>query len=763
MYSKLFKKASAAVMAAAMALNGAVFTSANIFAADTKIEFEDGTATGTVEVASNANASGGKAMYMTEDGSITLDFDVPTAGLYTITIYAYGVGGSKQQTISFNGGAAENLAIPEGDGKSFYAIPLSVKLNEGKNSLTITKSWGWSQFDYITVAEAVLPEIKATQTELTDTSATAETRSLFAYLNSIYGEHILSGQQEIYQYGPHGLETEFEYLKDTTGHYPSIRGFDFGNRCCELFGANDDGSVSRIIDWVKVKGGIATASFHLNVPKDFASYTGGSMAFDQTTYSEKTDFSPEKAATPGTAENDYYTKALDILAADFNKLEAEGIPVLWRPLHEAEGGGGETGSWFWWGREGSEVYKKLYRYTYDYLTNEKNCHNLIWEWNSYDFATSADWYPGDDYVDIIGYDKYNCTQYLEENNWQPSLSHNDSSIASTFYSIMQRYNSAKMVTMAENDCFSTVENLTGDKAGWLYFLTWYDGGSDNINFLSNPVFNTKEDTIAMYQSEYCITLDELPEDLYTASTPTPTGTRTTTTTVSTTTTTTIADPTKEAAKIVYEKLDGSYKITLPRKSQEIYLQIEFPATVPMATGGLGTNVEVDGVTYWANVQWTANKSGDVLVDLDKNFLNCSIGADVVEDEAVIEAVKAELLNQTSFTGQIWWAGEDGDTSLVKINGAYLKAESTDTTTTTVSGTTPAATMLGDVDDSKSVTVSDIVIVLQYASNKDKYPLEGEKLANGDVNADGVVDAKDAFIIQQVDAGVIAQSALPVTE
>ena len=72
-------------------------------------------------------------------------------------------------------------------------------------------------------------------------------------------------------------------------------------------------------------------------------------------------------------------------------------------------------------------------------------------------------------------------------------------------------------------------------------------------------------------------------------------------------------------------------------------------------------------------------------------------------------------------------------------------------------------MLGDVDDSKSVTVSDIVIVLQYAANKDKYPLEGEMLANGDVNADGVVDAKDAFIIQQVDAGVIAQSALPVTE
>ena len=142
------------------------------------------------------------------------------------------------------------------------------------------------------------------------------------------------------------------------------------------------------------------------------SYTiGDRIDWAQTSYNAKdNDFSPEKAYTKGTKEYDYYRQSLETLAAEFKKLEAEGVPVIWRPLHEAEGGGGETGSWFWWGKEGSAVYKELWKYTYTTLTEDFDCHNLIWEWNSYNFDTSANWYPGDDYVDIIGYDKYSCVK-----------------------------------------------------------------------------------------------------------------------------------------------------------------------------------------------------------------------------------------------------------------------------------------------------------------------------------------------------------------
>jgi len=37
----------------------------------------------------------------------------------------------------------------------------------------------------------------------------------------------------------------------------------------------EDGTTARIIDWVKNRGGIATACWHINIPRDFASYKLG--------------------------------------------------------------------------------------------------------------------------------------------------------------------------------------------------------------------------------------------------------------------------------------------------------------------------------------------------------------------------------------------------------------------------------------------------------------------------------------------------------
>lgn len=547
MHNKFLNKASAAIMSAAMLINGmAVMNTGNAFAAETKYEFEDAKISGEVSVEENADASGGKILKMGNTGSIEMKIDVEKDGIYNIMIYCGGIGGAKQQNLKINGVSQGVLAIPESDGLEAVKIT-SVKLNAGENTILIEKSWGWSNFDYMTVEEAVLAPITASQTTPCDPDATAETKNLMSYLASVYGNNIISGQQEIYMYGPHDFEYEFEYLKEKTGHYPAIRGFDFLNSANILYGS-EDGTTDRMIDWVKNKNGIVTASWHITVPKKMEGYKVGdtNITWGDATYDPKeTDFVTSNVLKEGTVEREYYLKALEALAGQIQKLQDANVPLIFRPLHEAEGGGGETGSWFWWGKEGSKVYKELWKLTYDTLVNEYGLHNIIWEWNSYNFDTSENWYPGDEYVDIIGYDKYNCTVYLEENNWQPSLVHNDSAISSTFYGIMEKYSSKKMVAMAENDSFSTVDNLTNEKAGWLYFCTWYDGGSDNINFLSNPTFNTLEDTIEMYQSDYCITLDELPEDLYSSQSK-PTETTTTSgssTTTSTTTTTATTDST----------------------------------------------------------------------------------------------------------------------------------------------------------------------------------------------------------------------------
>ncbi len=763
----LFRKASAVAMSAALALNGTAVGSAVRFTADAadaaKFEFEDATVTGKTAVDSDASASGGSILYMKDDGVIEMEFEVASAGMYDLVIYAHGVGGSKQQDLYVNDASQGSLSIPEGD--TYQPIKSAVKLNAGKNTLKIKSSWGWTMFDYFTVGTTVLPDIKASQTTPCDSLATKETQSLMAYLNGVYGKNILSGQQEIYSGGPHGLETEFEYLKDTTGHYPAIRGFDYGNFCCPAYGS-DDGSTKRIIDWVKEKNGIATASFHINVPNKMESYTiGDRIDWAQTSYNAKdNDFSPKKAYTKGTKEYDYYRQSLETLAAEFKKLEAEGVPVIWRPLHEAEGGGGETGSWFWWGKEGSAVYKELWKYTYTTLTEDFDCHNLIWEWNSYNFDTSANWYPGDDYVDIIGYDKYSCVKYLAENNWQASYVHDDGSYSSTFYSIMEKYDSKKMVSMAENDSFSTVGNLTEDKAGWLYFCTWYDGGG-KTDFLSDPIFNTKEDTIEMYQSDYCITLDELPADLYkNGKTPDPTTTTATkaTTTVSSTTaatTTTTSDAfTFKVMKQKVELWEGS--------KAGCWLQAEIKGAKKASIGGaLGFGTSADD---WTNIEWKEDAVGGEIIlrmpldDIPENITSAEFQiwwSNVWDAEKKVAVDQPCEITDLSVITDVIPVSSETTTLTTTATSTATSTTATATETTTTSAETVKVTLLGDANLDGKVSVADAVAILQSIANKDKFQLKPEGAANADCYdvGDGVT-ANDALAIQKLDAGAI--EALP---
>ena len=729
MRNNLLRKAGAALMSAAMALNGAVYSAATVNAADEplKIEFEDAKITGDVTVEKDASASGGSVLKMTESGTIELTVNVEKAGSYKLTFYAFGIGSDKQQNLSVNGTSQGAIGIPQGTEYTAIAVP-AIMLKAGDNTVTIEKSWGWSQFDYLTVESMAAAKIEAKQTAPCDQLATVETQSLMAYLAEVYGKQIISGQQEIYSGGPHGLETEFEYLKDTTGHYPAIRGFDYGNFCCPAFGS-DDGSTKRVLDWVKNRNGIATASFHLNVPKDFESFKIGShIDWSNTTYTASdTDFSPSKAATPGTKENEYYLAALKTLAAEFNKLEAEGVPVIWRPLHEAEGGGGETGSWFWWGREGSAAYKKLWIYTYETLTNDLNCHNLIWEWNSYNFDTSKNWYPGDAYVDIIGYDKYSCTDW---STGSARYYHNDSPFASTFYGLMEKYDSAKMISLAENDCFSTPDKMQEEGAAWLYFCTWYDGGSDTTDFLSNPTFNTKEDTIAMYQSDYCVTLDELPANLYNREGVTPPDPAKTTTTTTTTT-----DPNATTTTTAYKFEIQKKNVSVPEMPEnavgkELEINISGAAGASIG-GGVGFGTTADD---WQNIEWKGNADADgnlqVVVNLKEmpdTIKNCEV--------------------------QVWWSNTWDAAAESSVDQPYKIGDCK--VNFPMGGALES--LWGDTNEDGTVELADAILIMQALANPDKYGLEGtdkhhltgegKRVGDVDTATEGLT-SNDALFIQE---------------
>ncbi|HAG14269.1 MAG TPA: beta-mannosidase [Ruminococcus sp.] len=512
---------------------------------------------------------------------------VPDDGLYSVNVRGAQILNQegRMQTVKVNGSKYTKV-IPYVDKWTDLSFGL-VRLNKGENEIEFISEYGYMAIDTVTIAEAEFPDLSVADAATCDPDATPETKALMQYLHSVYGKHILSGQQQIYgggnsvsttirydaasdscvdsdgktytidrdskdtdkdgnlfywhcsdengqvytydtqnrNYGYNYYDNDVDLIYKLTGKYPAIQGFDFGSYCpCYKW---DDGVTDRMIEWTNEKGGICTASWHINVPTAIADYTlGEPLDFNKTTYSEKTDFKTANCMVEGTLEYDYFQLCMENLAAELKKLQDAKVPVIFRPFHEAEGNGGKdgAGAWFWWAKEGTEVYHQLWSLLQDTLENEYGLHNLIWEQNLYAWSDdSALWYSGDDKVDIVAYDKYN-TQYHRHDG--KTSGPNLDAESGIFYSLVDFTNMKKMVAMAENDSVPSLDNMQIEHANWLYFCPWYD--SQQSYFVSGTDYQDHDELKKLYNSEFCLTLDELPEDLFSNSDVPPTVTTTTT-------------------------------------------------------------------------------------------------------------------------------------------------------------------------------------------------------------------------------------------
>ncbi len=448
-------------------------------------------------------------------GSAAFTVDAPEDGMYEIKTRYIQIldADARQQTIKVNG-KKTMVGFPHAESWTDISFG-KFRLNKGVNEIEILTEYGYAALDTITVEKAVLPELNIAP-ELTDPKATKETQGLMNYLCDMYGNHMLSGQQEIYGNGHTedqpggysgeyllGYESEFEWIKDNFGAYPAIRGFDMMNYN-PIYGW-DDGTTERIIEWGTERNGIPTVCWHINLPVNFTSYEVGELVdWSEASYKPNKSFSVANASVEGTKEYEYTMLTIDCLAQELLKVQDAGVPILFRPYHEAEGNPGDA--WFWWGQDGPEAYKNLWKLLYTTLTEKYDLHNLIWIYNSYTYASSPEWYPGDEWVDIVGYDKYNCVY-----NRNDGLSNcpNEDAISGTFYDLVDLTNNKKLVAMTENDTVPSLKNMEVEKANWLWFCIWYDNGSDN--FLTGEDKNNYDTLKEIYTSDYCITLDELPD------------------------------------------------------------------------------------------------------------------------------------------------------------------------------------------------------------------------------------------------------------
>lgn len=320
-----------------------------------------------------------------------------------------------------------------------------------------------------------------------------KTLALYQWLQSIYGKQVIAAQQLGNTYDKDSLA--YYYYTDDL---PAMKGFDFIFKTTP--GGDTEDWTQMAIDWHTKSGGLVTFCWHWNVPIDVDEPDGG-HAF----YSEQIkNFSLANAVTPGTKEYEIAVHDIDLIAYELQKLEAAGVPVLWRPLHEA------SGKWFWWGMADKETveneyYQKLWYMIYDRLENYHKLTNLIWIWNGQNKRMTVH----KNTYDIAGIDVYPNSE--------------DHSVLETSYNNLEKItDEGKMLTLSECGYIPDPDELAANMSTvkWLYYMPWNSLGDGGFIYkgstvLGIPTINEEKMSLDFFKkamaSDTIITWNKLPQ------------------------------------------------------------------------------------------------------------------------------------------------------------------------------------------------------------------------------------------------------------
>jgi mannan endo-1,4-beta-mannosidase len=294
---------------------------------------------------------------------------------------------------------------------------------------------------------------------------TKEAVNLYNFLRNNYGKKIISGVMTLHSFD------EVTWLKANTGKEPAIVGLDFMHSGRGYTWYDSEEPIKDAKTYWDRKG-IPVFVWHWRDP----------LRTTEEFYTNKTSFDVSKINDPSSSEYKAMLADIDYVSGLLKKLQDQNVPVIWRPLHEAAGG------WFWWGAKGAAPCKKLYQVMYDRMVNHHGLKNLIWVWTRE--PNDNAWYPGDEYVDIVGRDIYKQGDHTSQ--------------IAEFNTMNALYGTKKMITISECGSIPDVDNLVNDKAAWSWFMPWYG------DFTRNSIHNSLDLWKKMFASDYVITLDEMP-------------------------------------------------------------------------------------------------------------------------------------------------------------------------------------------------------------------------------------------------------------
>jgi mannan endo-1,4-beta-mannosidase len=332
-----------------------------------------------------------------------------------------------------------------------------------------------------------------------DPDATALTKALYKNLLSMQGKSVLFGQQDALAYGLNAdgsrwMNTDDRSdVKTVAGSHPAVAGWDLGriefDRPENLDGVPFALIKKRIIEHHQ-RGGVNTVSWHLNNPID-----PSKTAWDKV---EKTI--SRILNDPAALAN--YKKWLDKVASFFLDLktpEGQLVPIIFRPFHE------HTGSWFWWGADHCTPgeYTSFWKMTVQYL-RDKNVHHLLIAYSTDQFMSKAHYlerYPGNDFVDLVGFDIYHRNAPASNEAFKKDLAR----MISTLQEVARENKKLSAITemgqeqLTEKYWWTEIVVPAVENTRLSYLLVWRNGRPDHF-YAPFEGQQTAEDFRAMIRS-----------------------------------------------------------------------------------------------------------------------------------------------------------------------------------------------------------------------------------------------------------------------
>ncbi|MFT3752480.1 MAG: glycosyl hydrolase [Paludibacter sp.] len=447
-----------------------IFTTKGVSNINGVYEAEKAVLTGGAAIAFAQGGYSGTGYVNTNAGDVTFTVQVTEAGYYDVLLN-YMATAPKVNYLYVDGAQAAEISFPTTTAWAETKAAM-LKLTAGTHTIALVKSWGYIQLDYLKLAKNTVGPVAFNIVSAPVTpNPLAQLSNLYNFLKTNFGTKIISGTMAAHSTNIN----EATWVHTNTGKWPAFTFFDFidhTNPNQNWVKYNDPFTLGQ--DWWN-NNGVVGFSWHWRDPLT----KSGSFSTSETT------FDVLKATDTNSAEYKAMIADIDVIAGYLKPFKNADIPVIWRPLHEAEGG------WFWWGAKGAEPCKALWRLMFDRLVNYHGLNNLLWVWTTSASPNAAAWYPGDEYVDILGMDIY------------PGANQHGSQYIS-FNKVREFTAGKKMITLSE--CGSVPDPALMMEYGdtWSWFMPW------NGDYTESASHNGATWWKKFFSYDYVITRDKMP-------------------------------------------------------------------------------------------------------------------------------------------------------------------------------------------------------------------------------------------------------------